>query len=141
MVFNMHIFLFNYFQNFQICFQLLNSSESVNAAHLFLFIFWSFMQLYILSHMGDILTTHLQDVGEEIYQMNWYLLPIHIQKTLPFSLMVAEEAVLIKAFGSFACTRETFSKVFFHSVFFWFFLINSLITIIKKKSEIDSWFI
>lgn len=90
----------------------MNSTASMDVAHLFIYFSGPVIHLYLICHIGESITDRLQGIGEEIYQINWYLLPIQTQKMLPFSLIIAEKADYLKTFGSIACTLEMFQKVF-----------------------------
>lgn len=47
----------------------------------------------------------------EIGQLDWYLYPIGMKKTLPMIIKVAQKPVVIKGFGSMAANRELLKKV------------------------------
>lgn len=89
--------------------------------------------LFIYCYFGDKVTSQFSSICDTLCSINWYLLPLNIQKTLPMVVFAAERFVYLKGFGSTSCTRETFKRVlsiFIQStVSFCFFtdqLINSL---------------
>lgn len=44
-------------------------------------------------------------------QLQWYLMPIEIQKMLPPVIINTQKPIDIKFFGTMACNREQFKKV------------------------------
>lgn len=51
------------------------------------------------------------EIDGEIEQLNWYLLPVDIQRILPTIKLYTQQAVAIEFFGSMSCCREQFQKV------------------------------
>ena len=50
-------------------------------------------------------------VDDTIGQLNFYLLPMEIQRILPMVIMYSQEPLVVRFFGSLCCTREQFKKV------------------------------
>lgn len=96
----------------RICFQsIIHSSTYLERYHTATFICVAYVQIYLLCYFCNIVTTAQESIGDEIPRSNWYLLPVKLQKMLPFSIIYAQNPVYVEAFGSIACTRETFKKV------------------------------
>lgn len=51
-------------------------------------------------------------IYNELIQFDWYRFSIKIQRMLPIIAIYAQEPVVIEFFGSAACTRECFRKVY-----------------------------
>lgn len=43
-------------------------------------------------------------------QINWYLLPINIRKTLPITIQYTQKSFAIRFFGSHSCSRKQLKK-------------------------------
>lgn len=67
--------------------------------------------LYVFCYFGDKLTDRYACVGNQIYQFDWYLVPIDMQKCLPVILTVAQKNVYLRGSFGAQCTRDTFKKV------------------------------
>lgn len=68
--------------------------------------------LYLFCYFGDLVTQRFDDVGEGVYQLPWYLLPLELQKHLPMVIAVAQKRVVFRS------TREVFRKVSIHKFLF-----------------------
>lgn len=53
------------------------------------------------------------EIGDEIDQINWYLFSQKLQRMLPIIIIVAQQSVAIRCFGSIQCNREVLKKVKF----------------------------
>lgn len=60
---------------------------------------------------GQYLTDKFSEIGNAVEQIDWYLLPIQIQRVLPAIIMFSQEPIIIKFFGNLACSREQLKKV------------------------------
>lgn len=69
------------------------------------------MWLFIYCYFGDQVTSQFNNIVDSFYSIDWYLLPLNIQKDLPLVIFAADSKVHIKGFGTTSCTRETFKKV------------------------------
>lgn len=68
--------------------------------------------LFSFCTFGNSLTVRFSQLDCIIFEGPWYLLPIDMQKKLPFVMMVAQKPVYMKGFAKFQCTREVFARVF-----------------------------
>lgn len=70
-------------------------------------VFW----LYLFCHFGSHVTERFEHIGTELYQVNWHLLPLRIQRKFPIIISMAQQNVYLQATDGTKCTRETFKKV------------------------------
>lgn len=70
-------------------------------------IFW----LYLFCHFGDAVTQRFDQLGDEMYQVSWYLLSLHLQNDWPMMIALGQKKVYVQGYGSAFCTRELFMKV------------------------------
>lgn len=77
---------------------------------------FGFIALFIACELGQRTTDAFDGINDKIDQLNWYLFPIEIQRTLPMILANAQEPVTFECFGSFNCTREVFKIVSFRKI-------------------------
>ena len=74
---------------------------------------WSFMTVFFASEIGQRLTDGFADIANKIYKIDWYLLPMEIQRMLPTIMINTQQPTFIECFGSLTCSRDTYKKVSF----------------------------
>lgn len=67
--------------------------------------------VYFLCEIGDNVTQRYENISRSVYQLNWYMLPLNIQSSLPTILAMTEKSIYIRGFARFHCTRTIFSQV------------------------------
>lgn len=72
---------------------------------------WSFSMVLIVCELGQRVSNEFSEISHIIEQFEWYLFSVEMQKRLPIIIINAQEAVVIKCFGSIISDRETFKKV------------------------------
>lgn len=53
----------------------------------------------------------IEEINDKFDQIDWYLYPIEIRRTLPTVFVMAQKAVCLEFFGSMTASRDTFKKV------------------------------
>ena len=74
-------------------------------------VFYSFFAMGLTCELCERLMDEYDDIGYVIYQFDWYLLPIKVQKTLPTIIINAQRSIDMQCFGSTNANRESFQKV------------------------------
>lgn len=72
---------------------------------------WALSMVLIACEACQRLSDSFGKVSDAFEQIDWYLLPIGIQRMIPATTLFAQEPVLVSFFGSSSCTREQFRKV------------------------------
>lgn len=72
---------------------------------------WVTVVVFLACEIGQRFTNSLEDTGDVINELDLYDFPHEIQRMLPIIIKNAQKPVLIKCFGSIACTRDQFKKV------------------------------
>lgn len=67
--------------------------------------------LFFLCEIGDYVMQRYENIRYSIYQLNWYTLPLDLQRKLPTILAMTEKNIYIRGFARFHCTRTVFSQV------------------------------
>lgn len=57
------------------------------------------------------MTLRFESFGNSMYQLDWYMLPLDIQKDLPAVIAMAQKNVFIRGFAGTHCSREIFKEV------------------------------
>lgn len=73
--------------------------------------FWALFMVFFSCEIGQRFTNAYDEVDDAINQLDWYLLPMKVQRVLPVIMMKSQKEWSIECFGSIACNRETFKKV------------------------------
>lgn len=73
--------------------------------------FLAFSLVFLSSEIGQQFSNKFEKIDDELYQLDWYLLPMKIQQMLPTIMMNTQPTMVIKCFGSFECNRDIFKKV------------------------------
>lgn len=73
--------------------------------------FLAFGSVVIICEMGQRLSNAFDEIGELMWQLEWYLYSNEIQKMLPTILVAVRKPIAIEFFGSLSCSREFMKKV------------------------------
>ena len=61
--------------------------------------------------MGGRINRAFGEIEDEMYQMDWHLFPMKLQKMVPIILINAQQPVEFMGFGNFPANRETMKRV------------------------------
>lgn len=86
----------------------------------------SFAIIFAFCELGAQVTNQFNTLHEELYQSEWYSLPIEMQRMMVIFMFDAQLSVLLRGYGNISCTRNSFKNV--HG-FQW-----------ELASEFSSWF-
>lgn len=94
------------------CFQFQSHNEvfSIVFLELIFYAVWSFGLVYIACEMSQRFCDALNEMDDDIGQLDWYLYPAEIQRLLLIIVENSQQPVIVKCFGSIACSRETLKK-------------------------------
>lgn len=67
--------------------------------------------LFIFCELGNKLTQRYDEFGVSIYSIAWYKLPLRLQQCIPMTILIAQNSIYLRGFGSAHCTREVFKRV------------------------------
>lgn len=97
--------------------QEIETGLSKNVAHMGFYMNASLVWLYLICYFGSEVASHFQSIAVTIYQCDWYLFPLNMQKWLPMTLALAQKPIYICQFGQIHCTREIFKRVCFYDFY------------------------
>lgn len=69
--------------------------------------------VFAVCAIGQKLSNTFTDIVDVTCQLDWYLYPMKIQRSLIPILTYVQKPVVIEFFGSFSCSAEQFKKVKF----------------------------
>lgn len=76
---------------------------------------WSFIIIFFFCESGERLSGKFEAIDDELYECDWYLFPMEIQRMVLILLSGTHAPVLLRGFGNIVCTREAFKDVRFES--------------------------
>ena len=80
-----------------------------------IFASYAFGMAFVVCEFGQRLTDAFNEINDSIETFDWYLFPLELQQMLSIILMVTQQPVELKCFGSISSARENSKKVRFHS--------------------------
>lgn len=92
----------------------MQSTDGIDSTVLFITIFggfWGASLVFACCELSERFNTALNELNDMIGQLDWYLLPIEVQRMLPILITYTQKPLVIKFFGNIACNREQFKKV------------------------------
>lgn len=74
-------------------------------------IFWSFCTIFYWCETGEIITNGFDEIGEQIWQCEWYKFPDKLQRVMPTVINGIQQPVIITGFANLKLTRQSFKQV------------------------------
>lgn len=74
-------------------------------------IFYPFAVLLLACELGQRINVAYEECSEMVDHLDWYLLPMKVQRLHPLVLHFTQQPIDIKCFGSVECCRDTFKYV------------------------------
>lgn len=71
---------------------------------------WSFVIIFTLCNLGQILTNKFDEFNDELVQCDWYLYPCKMQQIYAIMLVNAQQPTYLKAYANILCTRAIIMK-------------------------------
>lgn len=71
----------------------------------------AFGTLFISCELSQRVENAFDEIGDDIDQLHWYLLPQELQQTLPMVIVVVQQPVSLECFGTISCNRDVFKRV------------------------------
>lgn len=66
--------------------------------------------LFYICDFHQQMSNAFDEINDKIVQMSWYRFPNEINRMLPMILMVTQQPVEFRFFGSISCSRETLKR-------------------------------
>lgn len=73
--------------------------------------FWGLFLVFLTCEMNQRYTNAFNEVGKVFGEIDWYLLPIEIQRILPIIMIHLQEPNDFRIFGHISTSRKQFKKV------------------------------
>lgn len=67
--------------------------------------------LFLFCHSGTQVTERFHGIGEEVYGLTWYVLPLNLQQDIPVIIALSNKEIYLRGLGGYHYTNETFKKV------------------------------
>lgn len=76
-------------------------------------ILMAFSLIFLLCELGEMVTNQYEMLDFEMYQCDWYLFSVGMQRSLVIFMSFSQQPIMIQGFGNTRCVRDTFKKVSF----------------------------
>lgn len=73
--------------------------------------------LFAVCYVGGMVTNVYLDLKESIYDISWFMCPLHMKNYILMMLILADKPIVFESFGSLNCSNDTFNKVAFGDIF------------------------
>lgn len=107
-------------------FKELRHIDGIDISFLLLAICIALGNQFLLCYFGKLATESFDEMSVCLYNSNWELMPINLQRNLIIIMQNAQQPIYYHGFGIAVLNLQTFSKVFSFVFYFFFFLINLL---------------
>lgn len=88
-----------------------HDTSSIEFIELVFQAFWSFVLLFGVCELGEMVSNQFTRVNDFFDRCKWYLLPNNIQHMYALILLNAQHPLVFRAYGNLPCTRESFKGV------------------------------
>lgn len=97
--------------NFSIFFQLLKNGTYSGLPQMISTLSFVILLLFLFCHSGTQVTERFHGIGEEVYALEWYVLPLNLQRNIPMIIALSNNEIYLRGLGGYHYTHETFKKV------------------------------
>lgn len=99
--------------NFFVFDQIIESGDIIGIIQTVLLVFVSLFPFFVFCHFGGNLTYQFENVGDNLYQLEWYEYPMEVQKRLPIIIASTQKSIYMRGYGDTRSTYSVFKKVIF----------------------------
>lgn len=64
----------------------------------------------LFCHFGGKMTQRFEDVGNAVYQLLWYRLPLNMQNDLRMMILLSQKNIYVRGYGDTRSTHSVFKK-------------------------------
>lgn len=89
----------------------MDGSEPIEIVITSLFMFWVFMEIFLICESGERVTAQFELFGKEFERCNWYKLSLGLQRLYMVFLSDIQKPINIRSFAGIRCTRDTLKNV------------------------------
>lgn len=92
----------------------LQSKDTIDPVMLWNTIFyggWVLGLLFVTCEIGQRFTNLFEEIADRFDRLDWYLLPMKVQRLLPTIMINVQEPIVIGCFGIMNGSRDQFKKV------------------------------
>lgn len=112
---HLHKLIRNSILYFFLNFQTLNEFNLIMLVVLFVNVSYAFGLIFIVCELCQKITDGFNKMNETLNQFNWQSYPIEVQRLLPIFIIITQQPMDFKVFGSIACCRESFKNVSYNT--------------------------
>ena len=79
--------------------------------HMGIIVVFSLFSFFLFCHYGGKITQQFEEIGDAVYQLEWYRLPVKMQNDLRIMIALSQKRVYMRGYGDTRTTYSVFKKV------------------------------
>lgn len=79
--------------------------------HMGIMVVCALFPFFLFCHYGGKITQQFEEIGDAVYQLEWYRLPVKMQNHLRTVIAVSQKRIYMRGFGNTRTTHSVFKKV------------------------------
>lgn len=74
-------------------------------------VFGAMFPFFLFCYFGGNVTKQFEDIGDAVYKLEWYRLPLDMQKELQTVIALAHKRIYMRGYGDMQTTQSVFLEV------------------------------
>ena len=91
--------------------QLTKTGDIIGILQITMALLGSLFPFYLFCHFGGNITQQFEEIGDAAYQLEWYRLPLDLQKDIGIVITLAQKPIYMRGYGNTRSTYSVFKKV------------------------------
>lgn len=90
----------------------MNKTEDiVGILKISILVIFSLFPFFLFCHFGGQITQQFEEIGDAVYQLEWYRLPLDMKNVLQVVIALAQKRIYMRGYGDTRTTHSVFKKV------------------------------
>ena len=91
--------------------QLTETGDFVGCLQVAIAVLMAMFPFFLFCHFGGNITQQFEDIGDAVYQLEWYRLPLDMQKDIRMMIALAQKRIYMRGYSDTRTTHSVFKKV------------------------------
>lgn len=91
--------------------QLIESKDILGIIKVIIWMWGSLFPFFLFCHFGGNITAKFENIGDSVYQLEWYRLSLGMQKDLKTVIAISQKGIFMRGYGDMRTTQSVFKKV------------------------------
>lgn len=107
--------------------QIIETGDMVSILRTLMLAFATLIPFFLFCYFGGNITTRFEDIDNATYQLQWYNLPLDMQKDLLPLIALSQKRIYMRGYGNTRSTQSVFKKVCISNVRYTQMVVDSVI--------------